>query len=140
MRRTGMAASAQPNNASKANHKTTLPTTGVEADKSPVPLDTTTPTTFGDPDQGTSEDSSTSVSQDSTPGQRKSPARSPTSEPLTVSLDKTLIRRIKVIAACRGTTTSKILASLVATAVERELPAVLAELQGDNTGASGGDR
>lgn len=60
-------------------------------------------------------------------------------EALTISLHRDLIRRVRVIAACRGTSVSRIVTSLLAEAVQRELPAVLAELQGDASATKGGD-
>ena len=51
------------------------------------------------------------------------------SEPLTISLKSDLIRKARILAASKSVTISRLIAGILADAVARELPAIMADLQ-----------
>jgi hypothetical protein len=55
-------------------------------------------------------------------------------EPVTLSIPGTVIRRARVLAATRGMTFSRLVAELLKEAVDNQLPSLLADLQGDEGG------
>jgi len=138
LRRRYMSNSGRLATSSTPNPKTTATTASADSRDSEVPAAAppgTADFTEGHATEGSGTPGSNAAQETARPTSHRG-----TTEPLTVSLDRELIRRIRVIAACRGTTTSRILASLVATAVERELPSVLAELQGTGMGPRCGEQ
>jgi hypothetical protein len=55
-------------------------------------------------------------------------------EPLTLSIPGHLIRKGRVLAAVRGTTISRLVTHLLEEAIQQDLPALLADLQGEEGG------
>ena len=51
-------------------------------------------------------------------------------EPLTISLPSPLVRQARIVVVALGTTMSKLVTGLLEEAVDRELPAIVAELSG----------
>lgn len=56
-------------------------------------------------------------------------------EPLTISLPSPLVRQARIVVVALGTTMSRLVTGLLAEAVARELPAVVAELSGSGKAA-----
>ncbi len=79
--------------------------------------------------------SSTSL-QSQVPSNSSAPPRTPvtqgnkaSTEPLTISLKSDLLRKARILAASKSITLSKLIGRILAAAVDRELPAVVAGLQ-----------
>jgi hypothetical protein len=97
------------------------------ADRNLVIPDSALTATPSDPDGTLSGTSNDPLPPD--PNQDTNSSKATSTEPLTISLNRGLIRKVRVIAACEGTTVSKIVTALLAEAVTRQLPVVLADLQ-----------
>jgi hypothetical protein len=133
-RRTGMTNSARPQTPTQANSRVPANPASTAPGLSEIPATGTTDNADHDTAKGTDTFSAIVDPQGS-----KEPSSRSTTEPLTISLHRDLIRRVRVIAVSRGTPVSRIITSLLADAVDRELPAVLAELQ-HPIETKGGDR